>query len=56
MKKKDDKPVRWRDAGPALPAGSCFICGERCAPFEKNTDGTYAHGNCLKLYQQRPSF
>ena len=28
----------------------CMVCGKPCAPFERNTDGTYAHVTCLRPY------
>jgi hypothetical protein len=28
----------------------CIVCGKRCEPSDKNTDGTYAHRSCLYLH------
>ena len=32
----------------------CFICGKPCAGSDRNTDGSYAHGECLTPYSLRP--
>lgn len=28
------------------PMGNCVVCGRRCQPWERNSDGTYLHTTC----------
>ena len=35
----------------------CIVCGDPkkpCQPWDKNTDGTYAHAECLRNFSLRP--
>lgn len=32
----------------------CLVCGKPCQPWERNTDKTYAHDECLKKHSVRP--
>ena len=32
----------------------CLICGKPCEKSDRNTDGTYAHRECLYAHMTRP--
>lgn len=34
-----------------MSAKLCLVCGKPCEPSDRNTDGTYAHRECLYANQ-----
>jgi hypothetical protein len=32
----------------------CLVCGKECAHTDRNSDGTYAHRDCLYTVSTRP--
>lgn len=40
-------------SGEVVNFTKCMICGEKCSAADRNTDGTYAHAECLRKYMQR---
>lgn len=40
-------------SGEVVDFRKCIICGKKCPESDKNTDGTYAHADCLRQHMLR---
>jgi hypothetical protein len=43
------------NSAPVQVSRPCLVCGKSCLPYEKNSDGTYAHDHCLRATSVRSS-